>query len=639
MSHETKAGLVVSCAFLCMVGAVVYLRMNDGGAPAATEAGELPPWPKQQTSPSPTEQGGKNSSAKADSHPGSVAPVAEPPRFEKPPDLQLTGGSTPGPTSVAGNPPAAGPFGGGQMSGSPVLTHEPAIDTKANDSKANDTKVASGPPVGDLKVGSEPKLDSEPKLGAEPKLPGGPAMADAKGSGALNIDPPAPPVVDAKTAAEPKIGNDTKTASNPGASEPPIGSPFAHNTEPASPAARMENPPGPTPPAPEPSGPGFTPGGGTVSTVSDPKPPSNPLGGMHDPSPPLEPKPNDAKPNEPNSPTERTPAGVAGGAPLIMPPPDGAKPPESEAPKPPSGLAPEPHTPPPASVGGTAGPGTTGPGTGGVNLGAPEVHAVPPPSGNTLPGATTPDPRFAPPPTGGNTASIPEHSAAPAAIAGTGTPANPPVAPVPLAAPPTVASPPIPVSGPPAGAPAAAVVRPPVFVDPRVESFDEETYVCKPSDTFQSICKDKYMTDKYANALLTFNRAHPLAADGIRNEPPVLKAGQPVYIPPMEILEKRYASLIPDLAPRAASEARPAVPAMSAPTLVPAPVPVAGAAMPPSGGQSYTVRERPETFYEIAQKQFGRAERWGAIWELNRSEFPNPNQPLPLGTVVRLPSQ
>lgn len=583
MSHETKAGLVVSCAFVCMVGAVVYLRMNDGGAPAATEAGELPPWPKTQPAPSPAEQQSKNNSVKAGPQPGAVAPVAEPPRFEKPREIELIGASTPAP-ALSDSQPKTSPTGGSPLGGSPLASHDPPA--------IPDTKVASGPPVGDLKVGSDPKLESDAKLSGEPKLSqdeklneklsgeaklhDGPGIGGEKTNGPLTIEAPA--VGEAKTAgeprtAEPRIGSDTKTASGPESHDPPIGSPFAHPSDPPSPDARMENQPMPPTPAAEPVPPAFTPGANAGS------PPGSPLSGPHEPPP--------APPNEPKP---------AGG--LVMPPPE------------------PPHVPPvenatPASGGGA----------GGVNLGPPETRAVPPTPGSNPIGGPPPDPRFAPPSMGSPVA---DRGAAPSPGVGGANPGSPPV---PLASPPTVASPPIPIGGPSAGAGAAAVVvRPPVFVDPRVESFDEETYVCKPSDNFQSISKDKYMTDKYANALLMFNRAHPLAADGIRNEPPVLKSGQPIYLPPLEILEKRYASLIPDLAPRTAPLAGVAPPAVPART----PSPVA---------LSYTVREQPETFYEIAQKQFGRAERWGAIWELNRGQFPNPNQPLPVGTVVRLPGQ
>jgi hypothetical protein len=624
MSHETKAGLVVSCAFLCMVGAVVYLRMSDGGAGTATEAGELPPWPKTPSAPAASERPTKNNSVKGGPQAGSVAPVSEPPRFEKPPDLQLIGASAPAPAAPASqlkaNPvgdslPVAAPLGGGSP-----LGHDPL--------PVNDTKVAGGPPVGDLKIGSDAKLDGDAKL------PGGPTMGDAKVSGPTNIDPPASHIGDAKLTSEPKIGNDAKTAGEPHAHEPPIGNPFAHANETPSGEARMENQPLPPPGAPEPTSPGFTPGAGAGPPSGDgkadirpPEQPNNPLGGPHEPPPPTHEMtfPNEPKPaSDPKPPEEPKPAGG-----LAMPPfPGDAKL---------SGAAPpEPHTPPgldtprPPIDSGTP-PGSAAPG--GVNLGPPEARAIPPvngaaPNGVNPIGSATPDPRFAPPPMGNP---VPDHPAGPAATVGAGTQGN---SPAPLGAPPIVASPPIPIGGPPAGAGAATVaIRPPVVVDPRVESFDEETYVCKPSDSFQSICKDKYLSDKYANALLTFNRSHPLSADGIRNEPPMLKAGQPVYIPPMEILEKRYPSLIPDLQARAPSAVGTPMPGVAPLPSSPAPPAVASAA------PSYTVRERPETFYEIAQKVWGRAERWGAIWELNRGEFPNPNQPLPLGTVVRLPNQ
>ncbi|OAI46279.1 hypothetical protein AYO44_11515 [Planctomycetaceae bacterium SCGC AG-212-F19] len=171
------------------------------------------------------------------------------------------------------------------------------------------------------------------------------------------------------------------------------------------------------------------------------------------------------------------------------------------------------------------------------------------------------------------------------------------------------------------------MTRPPVYTDPRVESFDEETHVCKPTDNFKSISQEKYTSDKYERALLMYNRAHPLAADGIRGEPPVLRPGQPIYIPPLEILEKRYPALIPDM------PARPGASGAAAPGSTPSP---SGAS--PVAARTYTVQGKPETFYEIAQKVWGRADRWGAIWDMNRT-FTNPNQPLPVGTVVQLPAQ
>jgi hypothetical protein len=171
-----------------------------------------------------------------------------------------------------------------------------------------------------------------------------------------------------------------------------------------------------------------------------------------------------------------------------------------------------------------------------------------------------------------------------------------------------------------------AVIRPPVYTDPRVESFDEESHVCKPNETFKSISQEKYTSDKYERALLMYNRAHPLAAESIRGDPPMLRPGQPVYVPPLEILEKRYPALIPDLQPRPTGSG--AANPMITPT-------ASGAS--PVAARTYTVQGKPATFYEIAQIVFGKPDRWGAIWDLNR-QFANPNQPLSVGTVVNLPA-
>src|SRR5262249_31759082 len=43
-----------------------------------------------------------------------------------------------------------------------------------------------------------------------------------------------------------------------------------------------------------------------------------------------------------------------------------------------------------------------------------------------------------------------------------------------------------------------------------VDSYDEETYICRANDTFRSISQAFFHTDKYERALVLFNRAHPL---------------------------------------------------------------------------------------------------------------------------------
>jgi hypothetical protein len=166
-----------------------------------------------------------------------------------------------------------------------------------------------------------------------------------------------------------------------------------------------------------------------------------------------------------------------------------------------------------------------------------------------------------------------------------------------------------------------------VVIGPDVESFDEETHTCKPTDTFQTISQEKYHSDRYAAALLMFNRGHPLAADGVRSEPPVLRPGQPVFIPPVEILQKRYSALITDPGPLA----RP--PAHAPGHTIPGP-----ARVNPISERTYQVQGRPETFIEIAKKVFSNPNRWWDIAQLN-PQHKNPNEPLAVNTVIRLPVQ
>jgi hypothetical protein len=198
-----------------------------------------------------------------------------------------------------------------------------------------------------------------------------------------------------------------------------------------------------------------------------------------------------------------------------------------------------------------------------------------------------------------------------------------------------VVSPPLVAPAPPGAArPAAPVV-------PEVESYDEETYLCRPNDTFRTISLQFYNADKYERALLLFNRNHPRAAEGVRLEPPVLAVGQPVYIPPMRILEKQYAASIPNLAPLPAAPAPPASPGAA-----PGPRPAASAPAPtlpplttwsnPGGEPRYRVGRDGEKFRDIARQTLNNPDRWWDIWRLNPAY--NPNSAVPAGTLLRLPA-
>jgi nucleoid-associated protein YgaU len=192
---------------------------------------------------------------------------------------------------------------------------------------------------------------------------------------------------------------------------------------------------------------------------------------------------------------------------------------------------------------------------------------------------------------------------------------------------------------PPVGAPATAQTPPiqigtpvtqprPPLTTPQVDSFDEEAYRCKPGDTFQSISTRFLGVDKYAQALLMFNRAHPMAGEGLLQMPPVLSPGTIVYIPQAKILEKRYGGVIQDLTPTR-NDQKPAQPAASTPS------PTPQAQQPQSGWRKYKVRGAGEWMLDIARRTLGNPERWREIYRLNESF--RPEQVVPGNAVIYLP--
>jgi nucleoid-associated protein YgaU len=144
-----------------------------------------------------------------------------------------------------------------------------------------------------------------------------------------------------------------------------------------------------------------------------------------------------------------------------------------------------------------------------------------------------------------------------------------------------------------------------------VDSYDEETYICRANDNFRSISQAYFRTDKYERALILFNRAHPLATAAVAQNPPALREGLPVFIPPARILEKYYCSVIGD-----------------------APLPPLNAGS--SSEKMYRVKGNGEMFYDIARRTLGRGERWQEIYRLNPSF--DPKDPVPAGTDLRLPA-
>jgi nucleoid-associated protein YgaU len=185
------------------------------------------------------------------------------------------------------------------------------------------------------------------------------------------------------------------------------------------------------------------------------------------------------------------------------------------------------------------------------------------------------------------------------------------------------------------------LARSTAVLTPQVESYDEEVYRCRPNDTFRSISAALYLSDRYERALLLYNRNHFLASDAVRQDPPVLQAGQTVYVPPTWLLEKQYPAVIPERAapPPAVTPAGLEAPQPIRPAFPP-PRPVepaaGGAGTLPAGEPLYRVRNPDERLWAIARRTLGKAERWTDLYRLNPRL--DPAQPVPVNTVLRLPS-
>ncbi len=178
---------------------------------------------------------------------------------------------------------------------------------------------------------------------------------------------------------------------------------------------------------------------------------------------------------------------------------------------------------------------------------------------------------------------------------------------------------------------------------PQVKQYDINTYLVQPVDrSFADISQKVYGSEKYGQALVLFNRDHPQATEGIRQEPPQLRPGSPIFYPPRDVLESKYASAIGTPAGPGRTNSSPVT--VGVPTPVPAPTPgnPNNVAAPPPGtwagpgdGKTYRVGNNGEPIYKIAQNVLGDGTRWFEIYRLNPTL--NPQFPIPAGTELKLP--
>lgn len=636
LTRETKAGLVVSLSFLCLVGVVLYSKMRSGHDAASRALRQ------------------EDEEFKA-----LAAEIEEPA-----PAADIKAGMPPRPAADSTSAP---PTQGAAL----MLVPNPA-DIQLASVTQNDARTAGIPaPLPATPVSPLPApIQDQP----------GPRPETAPTTPHESSVPPSTPAP-ASTSPTPATHLSENATPAPGVSEPPAPAP-------SSSVATSAPTPSPTPAVTAPAAPREDAAlnrsqGASTAPPSDSTHSSTTRTGADRPS---------RTPAAPSSSTES--AGGRRNIPALPEEPPGPPWPRNRL-----DLPPELPSSPANRAGPTPSQGTaTGAGSAPATAMVPPVNLLRPtpasPPGNVETGTR--------PPVADNGAgvgrpdSLPESTPSPTLVA-QGPPA-------PIGAEPFRPVPPV---GTPASAgspPIAVPTLPANTMTAQVEAFDELMHMCKQDDTFASISNRYYLSEKYARALQLFNRDHPRATDGVRQQQPVLQPGQPVYVPPLHILERKHAAEIPGFtplpagpaatnpattpantvipsptyplplasdAPASTATANPTGPASSyaplpaqpippspaatspaappagtalqgdlaqpRPTTVAAPSPTTGNAWStPTGDKLYRVRQNGELMREIAGHTLGNKDRWPDIYKLNQ-RF-KPEYPVPQGVVLRLPT-
>jgi LysM domain len=170
---------------------------------------------------------------------------------------------------------------------------------------------------------------------------------------------------------------------------------------------------------------------------------------------------------------------------------------------------------------------------------------------------------------------------------------------------------------------------------PAVKDVNTDLYECQKGDTtFVILSLRMYGSDKYADALLQYNREHVgMVKNGssLNVNPPILSPGQQVLKPPQSTLDREYGSLIRTAPPQVRVDAP--LP------LTPTPGPIAKVSNPPRPGPggTYTVQNpNGESILDIAERVLGDRSQWHKIYRVNPN-YPPQNR-IPAGTTLTLPS-
>ena len=139
-------------------------------------------------------------------------------------------------------------------------------------------------------------------------------------------------------------------------------------------------------------------------------------------------------------------------------------------------------------------------------------------------------------------------------------------------------------------------------------SATEQVHSVRAGDSYWTISRQHYGTARYFQALSAYNKTR------VRN-PRQMRPGMKVLVPSRELLESRFASLVPT----AGGAAR-----------------TIGFQVDANGHPIYTVGA-DDTLTGIARAHLGRTSRWIQIYRMNRDQLPSPHK-LKLGTILRMPA-
>ncbi len=576
MKLEHKIGIAITCTFLCLVGAVLGLKMQEQPAAESPKvaATEIPAEEKQKkTDPNTTSLQRKSDLSYPPAPPGNAhsdTPPLVPPQKNA---VQSVGTREPPTAPLPLQPPALDKPGTASAGDDKLKMDK--VDKSAGASSAavkSSTSLISGPTLfnsnGPISTGSQPntKVASPP---VQPPTSGAIQWNPSPAAGSdAGKNKPQPPFSlndnEAKAKVEP---TPSKPSEDPKQAQPANNSSAGTIAQTSGKDSFM--PIGPLPPPAAAPAPSSLPLTGAAPSAAKTTP--SVTGDV--PTRNVETRGLDSMPLDPKA------AGMS--SPLS---------PASTAKSPETSVSPSPIIPLPTST-------TTMPAPAAPSTALPTPSPAPPLSGSpTSPPALAPAPLPAamppspPKPPGDGSSFVPDSHPVPLPASGplSGAPAPLGAMPAPIPLPTAPASVPLGSgSGQPSASASAPAPRRPTGNAAQVTVYDEQEYVCKPGDTFASISQRYLLTDKYAKALQRHNQNHARASVQMANGG-TLTPGEKIYIPQAYVLEQRYADAIPNAATPPSSPIVPTssvAPSGSPPAAPPSSPPPAPAPSPTTNGR------------------------------------------------------